>query len=61
MAHQQQRAFRYIVDYSHNGGDHFVPGEEGDRDTAFNLGRADVARHLLTIVKLKTAKGGEQG
>lgn len=59
--HQQTLAFQFMVDLCHNGGAHYFPGPQGQRDTDFALGRAWVGQQLVTMVKMIVRPGGEQG
>jgi len=56
----QQRALQWILDYCHNDGAHYFPGCDGERDTAFALGRAEVGKQIVSMVKMRLKPHGEQ-
>ncbi len=51
---QQQQAFAWIVNHAAATYDlHFRPGADGERDTAFALGRAFVGQQIVKMMKLR--------
>jgi hypothetical protein len=59
--YQQKLALNWILDMSRNGGAIYFPGEAGRRDTDFALGRAFVGEQIITLLKVKLKRGGENG
>lgn len=56
----QRRALQFIIDFCHNDGAHYFPGEAGRRDTDFALGRASVGKQIVNMVKFRLKPHGEQ-
>lgn len=59
--HQQVMVLKLVDRMSHNAGAHYFPGEDGQRNTDFALGRAWVGQQIATLLKLKLNVGGEHG
>lgn len=65
--HQQKMALDYIINRLAGTYDtHYFPGPEGERNTAFALGKAYVGQQMVKLLKLnlkvlRTTRRGEQG
>lgn len=61
---EQKRAFAWILKLAGVNNEPFFPGgEDGRRSTDFALGKANVGRQIMKLVKLNLARigGGEHG